>query len=95
MAGPYTQDAGSLAFYEVLELLRKPVAKEYFDTQSSANYIVWSDQWISTETVRTAALKGKYIAAHKLAGAMFWEVALDNFQDKKYDLIRTVKKNVL
>ena len=49
-----------------------------FPGSEDSLYNATSKEWISYDDPESIRLKGEYVAAQKLAGAMFWELSHDN-----------------
>jgi hypothetical protein len=87
--GPYTKEAGFLSYYEILQLGVTPT----YDPATSTFYTVSGNQYISHETPRSLAEKVDYIIRNKFAGAMFWALDLDDYQNG-YPLISSVSQRL-
>ena len=60
--------------------LKSPAFVRYWDDVAKVPWLYNADtkEWITYEDPRSARLKGEYIAAQGLAGAMFWELSNDD-----------------
>ncbi|XP_049548009.1 acidic mammalian chitinase-like [Anopheles darlingi] len=93
-AGPYTKEAGFLAYYEVLENLQNGWIKVKDDKQK-VPYAYSGDQWMSYEDKESIANKCKYVGEHNLGGIMIYSIDTDDFRGSlgcKYPLLLTVNQ---
>lgn len=79
MVGPYTKEAGFVAYFEICRWLQEGGWQELQDPAGSP-YIVKGDQWIGYDTVESVAVKMDYIRQTGLGGAMIWAVGLDDIK---------------
>ena len=77
--GPYTQEAGLLAYYEVVEY-QEANFHTVFDNVSMTPYTYYGNQWFSHESPRSMQLKADFIAEQGLAGAMVWSIDQDDYR---------------
>uniref|UniRef100_A0A182NTI3 GH18 domain-containing protein n=1 Tax=Anopheles dirus TaxID=7168 RepID=A0A182NTI3_9DIPT len=90
-AGPYTRDAGTLAYFEVTEALGANAgARTTWDEEQCVPYAVCDGQWISYDDASSVREKCKYIVRESLGGAMLWTIDRDEFQNDRFTLLRTV-----
>ncbi|XP_050079161.1 chitotriosidase-1-like [Anopheles maculipalpis] len=85
-AGPYTKENGTLAYYEIKEAF----GQRYWDVDQHVPYAVNGDQWVSYDDPESIRKKCYYINTEGLGGAMIWSIDMDEFQDGKFTLLRTV-----
>lgn len=79
-AGPSTQLAGYLAYYEIQALIANG-ADEFYDAARGVPYIVTSDgQWIGYDNPQSITEKLNFMKSRNLAGSMVWAADLDNTQ---------------
>ncbi|XP_049548011.1 chitotriosidase-1-like [Anopheles darlingi] len=93
-AGPYTKEAGFLAYYEVLENLQNGWIKVKDDKQK-VPYAYSDDQWMSYEDKESISTKCKYVGEHNLGGIMIYSIDTDDFRGSlgcKYPLLLTVNQ---
>ncbi|XP_035779009.1 acidic mammalian chitinase-like [Anopheles albimanus] len=93
-AGPYTKEAGILAYYEVLENLQNGWIKTRDDKQK-VPYAHSECQWMSYDDNESIANKCKYVVDHNLGGVMVWSIDMDDFRGSlgcKYPLLQTVNQ---
>ncbi|XP_050091888.1 chitinase-3-like protein 1 [Anopheles aquasalis] len=93
-AGPYTKEAGMLAYYEVLENLQNGWIKTRDDKQK-APYAHSGDQWMSYDDKESITNKCKYVVDHHLGGVMVWSIDTDDFRGSlgcKYPLMQAVNQ---
>ncbi|XP_049548008.1 uncharacterized protein LOC125959239 [Anopheles darlingi] len=94
--GPYTKDAGILAYYEVLENLQNGWIKVKDDTQM-VPYAYSGDQWMSYEDKESISNKCKYVSEHNLGGIVMWSIDTDDFRGSlgcKYPLLQAVNQRM-
>ena len=97
-AGPFTQAAGFLSYYEICNLIENGWSKEWNDEQKIP-FAFKDDQWVGYDDPKSISLKCEYVAKRKLAGAMIWSLDLDDFngsfcKNGKYPLLSTIKVNL-
>ena len=83
-ADPWTAGSGSLqvgGYKAIAEtFLKNPGFVRHWDDVAKVPWLynATTKEWISYDDPESIRLKGEYIAAQKLAGAMFWELSHDN-----------------
>jgi len=83
-SAPWNTGTGSLQVggYRVVAetFLRSPSHVRYWDDVAKVPWLYSADkkEWITYEDAQSMRLKGEYIAAEQLAGAMFWELSNDD-----------------
>lgn len=77
--GPYTKEAGFVAYFEICQWLEEGGWQELEDPAGSP-YIVKGDQWIGYDTVDSITNKMQFIKSCGLGGAMIWAVGLDDIK---------------
>ena len=83
-ADPWTSGTGSLpvgGYKAIAEtFLENPGFVRHWDDVAKVPWLynATSKEWISYDDPESIRLKGEYVAAQKLAGAMFWELSHDN-----------------
>ncbi|ELU07697.1 hypothetical protein CAPTEDRAFT_96206, partial [Capitella teleta] len=94
LAKQFTREPGYAAYYEICSEDWPTV----YDADHQAAYAHHGDQWVSYDTPRIVANKADFIIAMGLAGAMFWDVTLDDFHnicgDGPYPIINAVKQTL-
>ncbi|KAK7116314.1 acidic mammalian chitinase-like [Littorina saxatilis] len=78
IAGPYSREAGFLAYYEVCTQLRTVDVKK-FDTAMKVPYMVKGNQWMGYDDARSLREKVKYIKNNGYGGVMAWAIDMDDF----------------
>lgn len=89
--GPYTREAGYLAYYEICPLISQGKV-EYHPDVAAPNLVI-GDQWIGYDDKTSLRTKVQYMKDNDLAGIMVWAVDLDDFNShcgEKYPLLRTI-----
>ncbi|NXI40397.1 CHIA chitinase, partial [Galbula dea] len=97
-AGPYTQEAGLLAYYEICSLLDSG-ATQVWDAQQDVPYAYKGSEWIGYDNVKSFNMKVDWLKRNNFGGAMVWTIDLDDFtgtfcKEGKYPLITTLKKGL-
>ncbi|XP_043235653.1 probable chitinase 10 [Amphibalanus amphitrite] len=97
--GPYTNEEGILAYYEICQRLHSG-AVYIWDHEMSAPYIVDGDQWVGFDDERSVRIKMDFVKELGLAGAMVWAVDMDDFtatgcQGAVYPLITAIREELL
>ena len=64
-------------YHEIIELLKDPEYKEYYDEKAVAAYAYNGDTFITYDTPQTIKLKMQYVTENNLAGIMYWEHQTD------------------
>ncbi|KAK7111416.1 chitotriosidase-1-like [Littorina saxatilis] len=80
-AGPYTNEGGILAYYEVCTQLSSADVSEVIP-EMKVPYMVKGDQWIGYEDATSLREKVKYIKSNGYGGVMAWALPLDDFDGK-------------
>uniref|UniRef100_A0A182UNF8 GH18 domain-containing protein n=1 Tax=Anopheles merus TaxID=30066 RepID=A0A182UNF8_ANOME len=89
--GPYTDEAGVLAYYEVKNMFEQRM----WDSDQDVPYAVSGDQWVSYDDPQSIRKKCEFINSEGLGGAMIWSIDQDEFQDGKFTLLRTRASDAL
>ncbi|XP_033215191.1 acidic mammalian chitinase-like [Belonocnema kinseyi] len=95
VAGPYTRANGSLAYYEICDLIKNKNWKVINDTEQHVPYAYSYDQIVAFDDVASLEEKVVYIKKHHLGGAMIYSIDTDDFQGscgEKNPLLKTVNK---
>jgi chitinase len=75
--GPCTKDKGTLALFEIVDLLQKnPDAIKIVDEASASCYAYFGDQWVSFDDNTTFAKKMDFAQNNCLGGTMIWSADL-------------------
>lgn len=77
--GPYTKEAGFVAYFEICQWLQEGGWQELQDPAASP-YLVKGDQWIGYDSVASITKKMTFIKNCGLGGAMIWAIGLDDIQ---------------
>ncbi|XP_019517403.1 PREDICTED: chitotriosidase-1-like, partial [Hipposideros armiger] len=91
--GPFTKEAGLLAFYEVCSW--KGAAEHRIQDQR-VPYAYKGDQWVGFDDVESFKAKVSYLKQKGLGGAMVWALDMDDFSGSfcnqgQYPLIKTLQ----
>ncbi|KAI1798649.1 chitotriosidase-1 [Daldinia bambusicola] len=79
--GPCTNSAGTLAYFEIMDIINDQKPKFVYDKEAAANYIVFGDkhdQWISYDDATTFKQKVEWANEVGLGGVMIWSVDQDD-----------------
>ncbi|GFN78209.1 acidic mammalian chitinase [Plakobranchus ocellatus] len=96
--GPHSGEAGTLAFYEVCSTIKHGGKVVWLEKQK-VPFFVNGDQWVAYEDLRSIHIKSQYIRDMNLAGAMIWDISLDDFTGVfcglgRFPLLTTIKKSL-
>ncbi|NXF36975.1 CHIA chitinase, partial [Nyctibius bracteatus] len=97
-AGPYTKQAGLLAYYEICTFL-KSGATQAWDAPQDVPYAYKSSEWVGYDNIKSYNIKVDWLKKNNFGGAMVWTIDLDDFtgtfcNQGKYPLITTLKKGL-
>ncbi|EEU41819.1 uncharacterized protein NECHADRAFT_53983, partial [Fusarium vanettenii 77-13-4] len=86
--GPCTANSGTLAYFEIMDIVDKYDLTPYWDEKDAVKYITWGgDQWVSYDDHDTIQQKIEFANALGLGGLLIWAVDLDN---KELDALAAV-----
>ncbi|KAL2091137.1 hypothetical protein ACEWY4_013400 [Coilia grayii] len=98
-AGPFTRQAGVLAYYEICTLLNQG-ATAAWDAPQSVPYAYNSQlTWVGYDNIQSVQTKVQWLKQNQLGGAMVWTLDMDDFsgtfcRQGRYPLINTIKGNL-
>ncbi|XP_030329508.1 acidic mammalian chitinase-like [Strigops habroptila] len=97
-AGPYTKQAGFLAYYEICTFLNSG-ATQAWDAPQDMPYAYKSNEWVGYDNIKSFNIKVDWLKKNNFGGAMVWTLDLDDFtgsfcQQGKYPLITTLKNSL-
>ncbi|NXP26614.1 CHIA chitinase, partial [Scytalopus superciliaris] len=97
-AGPYTREAGTLAYYEICSLLSSG-ATQAWDEPQDVPYAYKGNEWVGYDNMKSFSLKVDWLKKNNFGGAMVWALDMDDFtgtfcNEGKYPLISTLKKGL-
>ncbi|NWI63517.1 CHIA chitinase, partial [Todus mexicanus] len=97
-AGPYTQEGGLLAYYEICTILASG-ATQTWDASQDVPYAYKGNEWIGYDNVKSFSVKVDWLKKNNFGGAMVWTIDLDDFtgtfcNQGKYPLITTLKNGL-
>ncbi|XP_023564402.1 chitinase-3-like protein 1 [Octodon degus] len=78
LAGRFTKEAGTLAYYEVCDFLRGATVHRI--ASQKVPYATKGNQWVGYDDQESVKSKAQYLKSKQLAGAMVWSLDLDDFQ---------------
>ncbi|KAK0049202.1 acidic mammalian chitinase [Biomphalaria pfeifferi] len=79
IAGNCTKEKGTLAYFEICDLLRNKGYTETLDYIGQQKYAYNGDQWVSYDDKQSLNIKMDYINGFNLGGAMVWALSDDDF----------------
>ncbi|TRY79747.1 hypothetical protein TCAL_01968 [Tigriopus californicus] len=98
-AGPFTQAAGFLAYYEICNMVKNKgytVVEDKSSPKTMGPYAFRDRQWVSYDDVAMIRYKSEYIRKLGLGGGMVWALDLDDFNNVcgqgVHPLMNTIKK---
>lgn len=80
-AGECTNSAGTLAYFEIMDIVQDQQSRIVHDEEAAANYIVFgdnNDQWVSYDDKTTMQQKVEWANSVGLGGVMIWSVDQDD-----------------
>uniref|UniRef100_G3UUJ2 GH18 domain-containing protein n=1 Tax=Meleagris gallopavo TaxID=9103 RepID=G3UUJ2_MELGA len=94
-AGPYTKEAGLLAYYEICTFLDSG-ATQAWDAPQDVPYAYKSSEWVGYDNIKSFNIKAEWLKKNNYGGAMVWTLDMDDFtgtfcKQGKYPLITTLK----
>uniref|UniRef100_A0A8B9VNS6 GH18 domain-containing protein n=1 Tax=Anas zonorhyncha TaxID=75864 RepID=A0A8B9VNS6_9AVES len=97
-AGPYTKEAGLLAYYEICTFLDSG-ATQAWDAPQDVPYAYKGNEWVGYDNIKSFNIKADWLKKNNYAGAMVWTIDLDDFtgtfcKQGKYPLITTLKNGL-
>ncbi|CAM9882348.1 unnamed protein product [Bubo scandiacus] len=97
-AGPYTQEAGELAYFEICTLLNSG-ATQVWDAPQDVPYAYKGKEWVGYDNIKSFNIKVDWLKKNNFGGAMVWTLDMDDFtgtfcKQGKYPLITTLKKGL-
>ncbi|KFB49619.1 AGAP006191-PA-like protein [Anopheles sinensis] len=87
-AGPYTNESGILAYYEIQERF----GETRWDSEQCVPYAVSGNQWVGFDNTRSIQRKCEYIKSQGLGGAMVWSIDMDERRGGSFTLLNTIKQ---
>ncbi|KAF6073178.1 chitinase 3 like 1 [Phyllostomus discolor] len=76
--GRFTQEEGTLAYYEICDFLRGATVHRLPGQQ--VPYATKGNQWVGYDDQESVEAKVRYLRSRELAGAMVWALDLDDFR---------------
>uniref|UniRef100_A0A8D0EQG4 chitinase n=1 Tax=Strix occidentalis caurina TaxID=311401 RepID=A0A8D0EQG4_STROC len=97
-AGPYTRQAGFLAYYEICTFLDSG-ATQAWDAPQDVPYAYKGSEWVGYDNIKSFNIKVDWLKKNNFGGAMVWSLDMDDFtgtfcKEGKYPLITTLKKGL-
>nr|XP_015860466.2 chitinase-like protein 3 [Peromyscus maniculatus bairdii] len=78
MLGPYTEESGIWAYYEICTFLNDG-ATEAWDAAQEVPYAYQGSKWVGYDNVKSFHIKAKWLTQNNLGGAMLWTLDMDDF----------------
>jgi chitinase len=86
--GSCTDNSGTLAYFEIMDIIKQRNLKPYYDQTAQAKYIVWNnDQWVSYDDADTFKAKVDFANNLGLGGLLIWSIDQDT---QNLDALRAV-----
>ncbi|NXN25017.1 CHIA chitinase, partial [Nycticryphes semicollaris] len=97
-AGPYTRQAGFLAYYEICTFLDSG-ATQAWDAPQDVPYAYKGSEWVGYDNIKSYKIKIDWLKKNNFGGAMVWAIDMDDFtgtfcKEGKYPLITTLKNGL-
>ncbi|XP_041363532.1 acidic mammalian chitinase-like [Gigantopelta aegis] len=96
-SGPYTNEAGFMAYYEICKEIQNGGGRVEFDQEQMVPYFVKGTTWVGFDNDESFIIKTQWLKNHRYSGVMFWVLDMDDFKpvcwsskNAKYPLISTV-----
>ncbi|EFQ98549.1 chitotriosidase-1 [Nannizzia gypsea CBS 118893] len=80
-AGSCTKSAGTLAYFEIMDIIKNEKPEVVHDAEAAVNYFAYGDQkdqWISYDDSKTLQQKVKWADSKGLGGVLVWSVDQDD-----------------
>ncbi|XP_078402646.1 acidic mammalian chitinase-like isoform X2 [Cetorhinus maximus] len=92
-AGPYTKQAGILAYYEICTFLKTGTSE--WDALQVVPYGYKGREWVGYDNTKSFGDKAEWLKKNNFGGAMVWDLAMDDFSGTfcnqgPYPLINTL-----
>ncbi|XP_041051196.1 acidic mammalian chitinase-like isoform X2 [Carcharodon carcharias] len=92
-AGPYTKQAGFLAYYEICTFLKTGTSE--WNAPQVVPYGYKGREWVGYDNVKSFGAKVEWLKKNNFGGAMVWDLAMDDFSGTfcnhgPYPLINTL-----
>ncbi|XP_047195278.1 acidic mammalian chitinase-like [Hippoglossus stenolepis] len=97
-AGPFSRQAGFLAYYEICTFLKQG-ATQAWDSSQDVPYAYSKGTWVGYDNVKSFQIKIQWLKQSGFGGAMVWTLDLDDFSGTfcgqgRYPLINTIKSGL-
>ncbi|KAM6217320.1 chitinase-3-like protein 1 [Rhynchocyon petersi] len=94
IAGRFTKEEGTLAYYEICEFLQGATVRRILGQQ--VPYATKGNQWVGYDDQESIKTKVEYLKSRQLVGAMVWALDLDDFRgsfckNQRFPLTGTIK----
>ncbi|BFZ13108.1 hypothetical protein BsWGS_16147 [Bradybaena similaris] len=80
LPGKYTQQRGSLSYYEVCSLRNQSTTYEIRDQK--VPYLVSGDQWVGYDSPASISEKVQFVLEQGFGGIMVWDLSMDDFSGR-------------
>ncbi|KAJ2938714.1 hypothetical protein O0L34_g3324 [Tuta absoluta] len=95
--GPYTQEAGTLAYNEVCVLLQNETWDVNYEPLARVPYASRGNQWISYDNPESITEKVNWALMKKIGGVMLWSIESDDFRGncgEKFPLLNAISNAI-
>ncbi|XP_010005363.1 PREDICTED: acidic mammalian chitinase-like [Chaetura pelagica] len=97
-AGPYTRQAGFLAYYEICSFLDSGATQAWDDPQD-VPYAYKGNEWVGYDNIKSFNIKVDWLKKNNFGGAMVWALDMDDFtgtfcKEGRYPLITALKEGL-
>ena len=88
--GPITGEAGNLGYMEICMKVKNEGWKVVDDANGPYAYGS-GNQWVGYDTIKSVTRKAEYVKTKGLGGAMFWDLATDDFNVSNNNSSKVIK----
>lgn len=79
-AGALTGEAGTLAYYEICNLVQNQGWEERWDEEGQVPYAFSGHNWVGYENERSVRIKAEWLKTKGYGGSMNWAIDMDDFR---------------
>ncbi|XP_045032760.1 probable chitinase 10 isoform X2 [Daphnia magna] len=96
--GPYTSEAGFLAYYEVCDFLQEDNTTLVWDNEQQVPFAYRDDQWVGFDDERSLRTKVSWLKEQGFGGVMLYSLDMDDFRGHcgsgRYPLLQAVRQEL-